>query len=270
MRRFAAAAALAALTVLGSIGSAAAAVPIELGEGRDHRGCDAGRDELGYRSNADAAYAEAIKYTSKVTKIYSPNATWSKVKAATAGANVVLYYGHGNGWPSPYTYDPNYTTKDGFGLNRPRDHLSDNVHKYYGEPSMAQLGLAPNAIVLLDNLCYASGNSEPGHAAPSVTVARQRIANYAAGFIKGGARAVIADGHGSLVPYIRGLFTTGQTIVDLWRSAPNFHNHESSFASTRSPGYTAYSDTDTTIGRLLPLPRDGPHDDHDGRDASRR
>ena len=25
--------------------------------------------------------------------------------------------GHGNGWPSPYTYDPNYTTKDGFGLN---------------------------------------------------------------------------------------------------------------------------------------------------------
>ena len=49
-----------------------------------------------------------------------------------------------------------------------------------------------------------------------------------------------------LVSYIRGLFTTGQTIVDLWRSVPNFHNHETAFASTRSPGYTAYSDPDTT------------------------
>jgi NhaP-type Na+/H+ or K+/H+ antiporter len=60
----------------------------------------------GYRSNADAAYAEAIKYTKNVVKVYSPNATWSKVKAATKGANIVIYFGHGNGWPSPYTYDP--------------------------------------------------------------------------------------------------------------------------------------------------------------------
>ena len=33
------------------------------------------------------------------------------------GASIVIYFGHGNGWPSPYTYDPKYTTKDGFGLN---------------------------------------------------------------------------------------------------------------------------------------------------------
>ena len=205
----------------------------------------------GYRSNADAAYAEAIKHTARVTKVYSPNATWAKVKAAVAGANIVIYFGHGNGWPSPYTYDPTYATKDGMGLNYDLNgdgKLTDYENKYYGEPSMAQLGLAPNAIVMLHNLCYASGNSEPGMAAPSVSVARQRIDNYAAGFIKGGARAVIADGHMGPAPYLAALFTSGRSIVDLWRSMPNFHGHEAAFGSTRSPGYTAYSDPDTTSG----------------------
>ena len=200
-----------------------------------------------YRSKADEAYAEAIKYTAKVTKVYSPNATWSKVKAATTGANIVIYFGHGNGWPSPYTYDPLFTTKDGFGLNADLNGdgtLTDYENKYYGEPSMAQLGLAPNAIVMLHSLCYASGNSEPGGVAPTATVARQRIDNYAAGFIKGGAKAVLADGHMGPAAYLQSMFTTGQSIVDAWKSAPNFNNNVSSFASTRSLGFTAYSDPD--------------------------
>ncbi len=243
MRRLASVAVLAAISAFVVSAPVSAAVPVSTAKVVIIVGATEGSTST-YRSYADQAYAEAIKYTAKVTKVYSPNATWAKVKAAVAGANIVLYYGHGNGWPSPYTYDAKYTTKDGMGLNDPAN-LSDNVHKYYGEPSMATLGLAPNAIVLLGNLCYASGNSEPGNTAPSVTVARQRIDNYAAGFIKGGARAVIADGHGGLVSYIRGLFTTGQTIVNLWRTVPDYHGHEASFASTRSPGYTAWSDTDT-------------------------
>jgi hypothetical protein len=105
-----------------------------------------------YRRYADAAYAEAIKYTPNVVKVYSPNATWSKVKSAAVGASVLIYFGHGNGWPSPYTYDPKYTTKDGMGLNADLNgdgKLSDYENKYYGEPYVKTLDLAPNAIVLL-------------------------------------------------------------------------------------------------------------------------
>ena len=142
-----------------------------------------------YRADADVMYREAIKYANRVVRVYSPNATWAKVKAAVNGASIVVYLGHGNGWPSPYGNDAAYTTKDGFGLNYDVNgdgKLTDYEHKYYGEPSIATLTPAPNAVVLLFHLCYASGDSEPG-TAPSLSVARQRADNYAAGFLAAGA-----------------------------------------------------------------------------------
>jgi hypothetical protein len=196
-----------------------------------------------YRKSADEAYAEAIQHTSNVVKVYSPNATWSKVKAAVVGASIVVYLGHGNGWPSPYTYDPTYKTKNGFGLNASAGN-GDSNNKYYGEPYVSTLDLAPNAVIILNHLCYASGNSEPGHAAPTQSTARKRVDNFGAGFLKGGAAAVIADGHSGAAAYIRNLFTMSGTILDAWRAAPNYHDHEKAFASTRTPGATAYTDTE--------------------------
>jgi hypothetical protein len=116
-----------------------------------------------YRADANEIYAEAIKYTSNVVRVYSPNATAAKVKAAAAGASILVYLGHGNGWPSPYSYDPKYTTKDGFGLNATAG-AGDSNNVYYGEPYIATLDLAPGAVILLHHLCYAAGNSEPGQA----------------------------------------------------------------------------------------------------------
>ena len=197
-----------------------------------------------YRSYADQAYAEAIKYTPNVVKVYSPNATWARVKAAVAGASVVIYMGHGNGWPSPYTYDPNYTTKDGFGLNA-TEGAGDYNNVYYGEPYVSTLELAPGAVVILNHLCYAAGNPEPGAAEPTVSVAQQRVDNYAAGFLKAGAAAVIADGHGGPIGYLRDLFTTSLPLESLWAGQSNANGNIVSFPSVRTPGAIAFQDPQT-------------------------
>ena len=201
-----------------------------------------------YRSYANQVYAEAIKYTSSVVKVYSPNATASKVKAAVAGASIVVYLGHGNGWPSPYTYDPNYTTKDGFGLNSDLNgdgKTTDYENKYYGEPWIRDLRPAPNAVVLLFHLCYASGNPESG-SEPSLSTAKKRVDNYAAAFLQAGARAVVANGHSHDPYYIRALFTSRQTIDEYWRNAPDAHDNVSTYASVRNPGYTFQMDPERT------------------------
>ena len=200
-----------------------------------------------YRDVADSAYATAIQYSSNVVKVYSPNATWAAAKAAMTGASVVIYLGHGNGWPSPYTYDPSYTTKDGMGLNATANSGDSNT-KYYGEPALATVDLAPNAVVLLNHLCYASGNSEPQNPAPTLSVAQQRADNYGQGFIKAGAGAVIAEGHGSINGMIRDLFTTHQSVVDLWRGQYDYHHNEFSFPSMRNAAYDVYMDPDTSTG----------------------
>jgi hypothetical protein len=187
-----------------------------------------------YRTYANQIYDEAIRYTPNVVKVYSPNATWSKVKAAASGANVLIYLGHGNGWPSPYTYDPEYTTKDGFGLNATAGD-GDYNNKYYGEPYVRSLNLAPNALVLLFHLCYASGNSEPGDSAPKLSTAKARADNYGTAFLKAGASAVIADGH-MHSGYLTAQFKSSQSLSGLWRGMSNYHGNEIAFDPTRSSG----------------------------------
>ena len=194
-----------------------------------------GADTPQYLDDANELYAEAIRHTPNVIRVYSPKATWSAVKAATTGANVVIYLGHGNGWPSPYTYDPSYTTKNGFGLNATAGTTHGNL-KYYGEPSIRTLALAPNAVVFFHHLCYASGNSESSSNNPTLSVAKARADNYATAFLAAGASAVIADGHSHTGYYLRALFTTGQPLAQLWRGAPNYHGHDIAYDPTRSTG----------------------------------
>jgi hypothetical protein len=196
-----------------------------------------------YRTYADQAYAEAIKYTPNVVKVYSPNATWTRVKAAAQGASILLYLGHGSGYPknNDAVFDPN--NHDGMGLNKASD-PDDYVAKYYGESYVAkEIRLAKNAVVILSHLCYASGNSESGNPEPTYPVARARIDNFASGFLRAGARAVIADTWNSgVVSYIRSIFTTDQSIGDMWRTAPSNHNHRMFFTPTRNPAYQAGMD----------------------------
>ena len=200
-----------------------------------------------YRTAMDTVYATATQYSSNVVKVYSPDATWAAVKVALQGASIVVYMGHGNGFPSPYRTSPYPASQNGFGLNAVAGQ-GDSNNVYYGESYIgSSVTLAPNAVVILGHLCYASGNSEPGQAEPTLTVAQARIDNYAAGFLQAGARAVIADAHADTSWYVDQLFTTHQTLDQLFRAKPSGAGHTFTFASSRTPGFTAYSDPGVAV-----------------------
>ncbi|NJD26925.1 MAG: hypothetical protein FIA92_01350 [Chloroflexi bacterium] len=199
-----------------------------------------------YRSYGDLFAAEALKYTPNVVKVYSPNATWSKVKAAAQGASIFIYLGHGSGYPKSEASVFNGDWLDGMGLNKAAD-PDDDVVRYYGENYVAgEIRLARNAVVILSHLCYASGNSESGDPEPTYAVARQRIDNFASGFLRAGARTVIADvWNAGVVAYIRDILSADKTIGDMWRNSPSNHGHQMAFAPARNPAYDAIMDPNT-------------------------
>jgi hypothetical protein len=199
-----------------------------------------------YRTMADSIAAEAIKWTPNVVKVYSPNATWAVVRAAAQGASIFVYLGHGNGFPSPYGTTLNPTTEDGMGLNTTLG-LGDSDKKYYGESVVASgIRFADNAVVFLNHLCYAPGAGEPGAPEPTISVAEQRVDNFASGFIRAGARMVVADDYTTSVQgSIRAIFTSHQSMLSMWRTLSGYHGNEIPFTPTRNPSFRAVLDPET-------------------------
>ena len=197
-----------------------------------------------YIDSAKRYASQARSYGASVYELYSPNATWDRVKSVAQGANVLMYLGHGNGWPSPYAPFSAYT-KDGMGLNATAGNGNANT-KYYGEYYVSHyLKLAANAVVILNRLCYASGNSEPGHAAPTKSTAMKRVDNFGAGFLRTGAKAVFASGITSVAFYLRALFTGSRsmTFKQMFYSDPQrTMSANFGFYSSRTPGATASMD----------------------------
>lgn len=193
-----------------------------------------------YISRAKRIADQARDLGAAVTEIYTPRATWSRVAQAAQGARLLVYLGHGSGYPSPYGFD---TAKaDGMGLNPGPDSGRTHPVRYYGEDRIAsRIRLAPGAVVLLNHLCYASGSGEPGMSEPSWKTARRRVDNYAAGFLEAGAGAVIADAYVDVRHEVRAILE-GSNMLAAWRSDPNHNGHERSFTSRRHPTYTNYLD----------------------------
>jgi hypothetical protein len=193
-----------------------------------------------YIASAKLLAAQARSYGATVTELYSPRATWSRVKAAAKGANVLIYLGHGNGHPSPYGAFSS-KSKDGMGLN---PSLGSTANKYYGEYYIdREIALAPNAVVILNRLCYASGNSEPGRGTPTLSVAKQRVDNFGAGFLRANARIVFAEGINSAGYILYGLFKTHKTMREIFWSDPVADGrYDVSFRSSRTPGKHALMD----------------------------
>jgi hypothetical protein len=190
-----------------------------------------------YKDEAHEVADTARRYTSNVVLLFTPRATWSRVKDATRGASVLVYFGHGWGHPSPYgPFDPD--RQNGMALD-PASGADGRRRIYYGEERIRRsIRLAPGAAVLLYRLCYASGNTEPGLSEGATSSSKRRADGYGRGFLDAGAGIVFADGHpGAPGNYVRQLFATDRSMWQVFRSAPNFHRHIlGPYSSRGTPG----------------------------------
>ena len=175
-----------------------------------------------YRSKGDSIAAAAVAAGATAVKVYSPNATWANVKAAVNGANIIVYLGHGNGYPNPYNTGAEPTDRDnGWGLNRTTTNGDgDNwgsTMVYCGEKALlgtltsgstAQWAYcggstntdgitpAPNWVMIYSNACYAPGASEGWDTPATEPVAMQRVRNYSyPGLVLGGGAYFATDMH---------------------------------------------------------------------------
>jgi len=203
-------------------------------------------------ADAEKMASQAEAAGMEVHRIFFPHATWDNVLANIQGANLVVYMGHGYGWPSPYTSELTESRQDGMGLNS-FDGSGPNQYTYYGASKIREsIQLAPNAVVFLNHLCYASGNGEPGMAIPGEDLARERVDNFASGWLEVGARVVFAYGWWQKLNYPDALMTTDKTMDELFmtvapgRSAGSPAGYvgwnDARFDSQRTPGATNHLD----------------------------
>jgi hypothetical protein len=150
-----------------------------------------------YLHLAELAAAEAERQGATVARAYSPNATPANVLAAVEGAQVVIYFGHGYGHPSPYG-GLNTARQNGWALQGPGAHGThgDSLGgelAYYGEDWIAANARpAPGFVMIYSNVCYAPGASEGGHRAATEAEALQRVAYYSRTVFRMGGSAYYA------------------------------------------------------------------------------
>jgi elongation factor P hydroxylase len=177
-----------------------------------------------YRAKADHIAETAEVAGATVVKVYSPNATWANVRTAVAGANVIVYLGHGNGYPNPYSATENPDRVNGWGLNMVAGKAANDPTgdgdaigtslAYCGEKALLGTltandgatqwnycggttntdGIAPaaNFVMIYSNACYAPGAGE-SRPAPPESMAVSRVANYASPILRLGGTYFATD-----------------------------------------------------------------------------
>ena len=151
--------------------------------------------------------------------------------------------GHGNGWPSPLPQHPLSADPERLRAQpQPPAATTTSTSTSARAAIGAQIQLAKNAVVLLNHLCYASGNTEPGLAEGTLDQARQRVDNFAAGFIQAGASAVLAEAYAQPELLPRLVLGSRAPSMRSGGDAPNANGNAFAFESVRSPGYVAQMD----------------------------
>jgi hypothetical protein len=201
-----------------------------------------------YRASANRVADAATAAGAIVAKAYSPNATWAKVRAAVDGAVVVVYFGHGNGFPNPYSSTENRDRVNGWGLNRTRNNGdSDNwstTMVYCGEKALlgtltgsdgaaqrqycanGPINPAPGFTMVYAQAHYAPGFGERYQRTdPRTTLsqAQQRVRNYSYPVLKLGAEAYFATAYGDAHRIVTRLLTQpNATYREIFRAGEGY------------------------------------------------
>ena len=184
-----------------------------------------------YIELAEMAADEAERSGATVLRAYSPNATPRRVLRAVDGANIVIYFGHGTGFPNPYSEILKPEVVDGWGLQGPHargtheDDLAKGWLAYYGEAWLAaNAHPAPGCVMIYSNACYAPGASEGRLPKPDEPEALAHVANYSrAAFAMGASAYYATDFYGGAARLVGALLDqSGRTFADVFRSEPQF------------------------------------------------
>ena len=183
-----------------------------------------------YVTLAELAAAAAEAHGARVSRAYSPDATPKNVVAAVEGANVVVYLGHGTGFPNPYSQTANPAVVNGWGLQGPNadgthsDSLEAGHLRYHGEAWLeANLRPAPGFVMIYSNACYAPGASEGGLPPPDEEEALSHVANYSRPVLAMGASAYFAtDFYGGAAVLIDRLLGGRQPFGRVFAAEPHY------------------------------------------------
>jgi hypothetical protein len=167
----------------------------------------------------------------RVATAFSPHATPRRVRRAVRNANVVVYFGHGNGYPNPYTSILDRGKVNGWGLQGPNrrgthaDSWSNGTMKYYGERWIRnRTHPARGWVMVYGQTCYAAGSNEPWMRHASRSVARRHVAYYSRTPLRMGASAYFATNYGDQRVIVRKLLTHRRmSYRHIFRTAEGFH-----------------------------------------------
>ena len=200
-----------------------------------------------YRSSADTVASAATAAGATVVKVYSPNATWANVKNAVNGADIVVYMGHGSGYPNPYNTTETTGKTNGWGLNRTTtngdgDSWSSTM-VYCGERALLGTltsgdgdqwtycggsanndGITPAAgfAMIYAHACYTAGAGEPTEATQTEATYLARVKNYSTAPLRLGAGAYFAT-ISDEARLVTGILTSpGASYGEIFRSSRNF------------------------------------------------
>lgn len=198
----------------------------------------------GYKRLARRVKNAAEAAGARVATAMSPHATPRRVRRAVRNANIVVYYGHGNGFPNPYASRVDRWKNNGWGLQGPNAHGThadswrNGTLKYYGEAWIRERTRpAPGWVMVYGQTCYTAGSNEAWAGMASRREAKLHAAYYSRTLLRMSASAYFASNYADQREIVRRLLNRpGMTYDRVFRTADGYRGMDVNVAHPFAKG----------------------------------